>query len=578
MNILGIDCFLHDSSAAILCNGKVEGCIEEERLSRIKYTNEFPKLGIKWCLENSNLDFKDIDAIGFAWKPFDEIIYGMRHFLRYFPGTLNAFKPGTTVTPIMDRIKNNIFLKKDFIYHFGEIAKKKKIYYINHHLAHAANTYFCSKFDEAAIVVFDGLGDNFDAVTIWQARNNEIKPIKQIKFPHSIGILYYAISFYLGFQAFSGPGKVMGLSSYGTPRYVKGFRKLVKLENDGGFKLNLNELEIHLNGNNKTTSKAFQKVYGKPRLHNEKLKQHHADIAYALQKITEDIILHICKYVKQRIKTNNICISGGVGLNCVANGLLSNKGFFKNIFVSSAPHDAGTSLGAAQYLSHCVYGCTRHNKAEALKPYLGAEYSDDEILGTLTKLGKEVSFKKYDNLAKETAKLIADGFVVGWFQGPMEFGPRALGNRSIVADPRRKEMKRIINEKVKFREGFRPFAPSVIAEFAHEYFENPTESPYMSFAFKVRKEKQLKIPAVTHVDGTARIQTVDKKQNPLYYKLIEEFYKLTNIPIVLNTSLNVKGEPLCCSPVDAIRCLLNTDMDYLTIGDYIVKKKIKDDL
>ncbi len=572
MIILGVDCYLHDSSAAIISNGKVEGCIEEERLSREKYTNKFPKQAIDWCLKNSGLEFHDIDAIGFAWKPFDEILYGASHFLKYFPETLNAFKAGATVTPIMQRVRNNVFLKKDFTQFFGEAAKQKKIHFINHHLAHAANTFFSSPFEEAAVVVFDGLGDNFDAVTIWKARGNQLKRIKQIKFPHSIGILYYAISFYLGFQAFSGPGKVMGLSSYGTPKYVEGFRKLVKLKKNGDFELDLTELKIHVNGNNSTTSKTFQKIYGRPRQQHEKLEQHHADIAYALQKITEDIILHLCKYSKQMINSDNLCIAGGVGLNCVANGLVSSGGMFKNVFVSSAPHDGGTSLGAAQYLSHSVFNIKRHNREEYLRPYLGAAYSETEIFNTLAAFNKDIIYQKYDDPSKETAALIAKGYVVGWFQGSMEFGPRALGNRSILADARRGEMKDIINKKVKFREEFRPFAPSVMAEFAEDYFENPTKSPFMSFAFKVKEDKQSKIPAVTHVDGTARIQTVEKMQNPLYYSVIEEFYKLTKIPLILNTSLNIKGEPLCCSPLDAVNCLLKTDMDYLTIGNYIVSK------
>ncbi len=572
MNILGVDCYLHDSSAAMMINGAVTGCVEEERLSREKYTNKFPEQAINWCLKNSGITFEELDAIGFAWKPFDEVIYGTKHFLKYFPETLNAFKPGATVTPIVKRIKNNFLLKNDFYRFFGEIVKNKKIYYINHHLAHAANAFFSSPFEDAAVVVFDGLGDNFDTVTLWQARGKILKKIKHIKFPHSIGILYYALSFYLGFQAFSGPGKVMGLSSYGTPKYVEGFRELFKLEKNGSFKLNLKELKIHVNGNNSTTSKTFQRKYGKPREKYEKLEQHHADIAFGLQKITEEIILHICQYSKAVTGTQNLCIAGGVGLNCVANGLISSSGLFKRVFVSSAPHDGGTSLGAAQYLSHSHFKLNRHNKGNYVMPYLGPEFSEKEIQHLLKQYEDKVEFIRTEEPAAEAAKLIEKGYIMGWFQGAMEFGPRALGNRSIVADPRRGEMKDIINKKVKFREEFRPFAPSVMEEFADEYFENPTESPFMSFAFRVKEEKQTVIPAVTHVDGTARIQTVEKKQNPLYYKLIEEFYKLTKVPLILNTSLNIKGEPLCCSPQDAVSCLIKTEMDYLTIGNFIVKK------
>jgi carbamoyltransferase len=468
----------------------------------------------------------------------------------------------------------NMLIKNDLVKYFGAAAKNIKIEYINHHLAHAANAFYSSGYEDAAILVVDGLGDNFDSITVWKGKGREITRIKQIKFPHSIGALYLSIVLYLGFSSYSGPGKVMGLASYGQPRFVDDFRKLVMFGDNGDFMLNLSELRMHLNGNNNSTSLSFHDKFGPPRKKGEKIQQQHIDIAYALQKITEDIFIHLGKFMKKAVKSENLCIAGGVGLNCVANGALANSGMFKKIFVSAAPHDAGTSLGAAQYISNRLLKLPLEKPNMDSQVYLGPGYGEEEILRELQKHQEDISYERFEDPTVEAAKLIAAGNIVGWFQGRLEFGPRALGARSILADPRNQEMKDILNKKIKFREDFRPFAPAVMEEYAGDYFVEPASSPFMSFACNVRSDKQLIIPAVTHVDGTARIQTVKKSESPIFYKVIEEFYRLTQVPMVINTSFNIKDEPMCCSPKDAVQCLMKTGMDCLIIGNFIVKKNV----
>ena len=570
MNILGISSYLHNASAALIVNGQLLSAVEEERLNKEKYTNAFPYNSINFCLRQNNMTFDDIDAISIGWNPYLELFQSVKHFVRYFPNTLNIIRSNSTDAPILPRLKRIVFLENELKRHFS-LKKCPPIHYVQHHLAHAANAYYESGYSHAAILVMDGLGDNYDSVTVWRASKSSIKKVLSIKFPHSIGILYYCIQAYLGFPDNSGAGKVMGLSSYGDKSYEYHFDNLVRLGNNGTFKLDLSMLRYHLYGNNQPYSRNFIKQYGEPRNIYDDIDPSHENTAYALQKLTERIVLHVCKYIYDSIGEDNLCISGGVGLNCVANGVLAEHKIFKNIFVSNAPHDAGTSIGAGYWTSH-LYGIDNlQNKCGA---YTGPEYTDEEVASILESLsdGTRFGYIRVDNPGKIAAERIYNGEIVGWFQGRLEFGPRALGNRSILADPRDPNMKELLNQKVKFREGFRPFAPSVMIEYASEYFNPVNTSPYMSFVSHVNIDKRDEIPAVTHVDGTARVQTVQREQNRLYYELIEEFKNLTGVPLVLNTSLNIKGMPICASPEDAVNCFLFSEMDCLIIGHYYVWK------
>lgn len=575
MNILGISSYLHNAAAALITDGALLGAVEEERLNREKYTNAFPARSIDWCLAQGNVSLNDIDAIAFSWNPYPELWHSVRHFIRYFPGTLHIMRQNSTDAPILSRLKKMIFIQNELKAHFGKDIVCPRIYYVKHHLAHASSVYYESGFDRAAVLVLDGLGDNYDSVSVWQAEKGKIHKLTQIKFPHSIGILYLCIQAYLGFPDNSGAGKIMGLASYGGPAYVKDFEDLVQLGDKGSFKLNLSLLRYHIYGNNKTVSGEFEKRFGPPRGCHDPLEQKHADLAFALQKLTEKIILHICGYIRQYTREENLCIAGGVGLNCVANGAIAQRNLFKKIHVAYAPHDGGGAIGAAAYVSHAVCGSPIRTDSPGFgKAYTGPRYDDEQIYRTLVQgqIGESYRFSKIDDPSRTAAENIAAGKIVAWFQGEMEFGPRALGNRSILADPRNPNMKDLLNKRVKFREEFRPFAPSVLAECAADYFWPPVVSPYMSFVCKVRPEKREAVPAITHVDGTARVQTVTEGQNPLYYRLIRAFYQLTGVPMVLNTSFNIKGMPICCSPDDALQCFLKCGVDCLVMGNYLVTK------
>jgi carbamoyltransferase len=575
MKVLGISSYLHNASAALVSDGVLLSAVEEERLNKEKYTNAFPYNSINWCLQENNITMDQVDAIALGWSPYPEILQSAKHFVRYFPKTLGVFKQNSTDAPIIPRLKRTIFLKSELIKHFGKNYNYPQIYYVQHHLAHAASAYFESGFEHAAVLVMDGLGDNYDSVSVWKANNNKLERIQNIKFPHSIGILYLCIQAYLGFPDNSGAGKIMGLSSYGDPSYANYFDDLVKFYGNGKFKLDLSMLQYHIYGNNKTCSDKFIKRYGPPRYIYDEIEKKHEDMAYALQKLTEKIILHICQYICETLEETNLCISGGVGLNCVANGAIAKEELFDNIYVSNAPHDGGTSIGAASYVSRLIQDIPFEKKVNNYsKAYVGPKYNDQEILKILSSNVSDNRYKyqKVDSPAKVAAENVSKGKIVAWFQGGLEFGPRALGNRSIIADPRDPQMKEILNERVKFREGFRPFAPSVLAEYASEYFEPSVPSPFMTIICDVIPEKREKIPAITHVDGTARVQTVQLDQNPIYYEMINEFFLITGIPMILNTSLNIKGMPICCSPEDALNCLLLSGIDCLVIGNYYVWK------
>lgn len=572
MNILGINAYLHSSSVCLMKNGIVKGSVEEERLTRVKYTADFPFHSLNWSLDNNNMKIEDIDIIGFAWNPYKEIVHSGIHFLKYFPKTLNAFKPGTTDTPILPRIMRCINLEREIQRLYPSYNKKTKMMYLDHHLTHSATAYYSSPYDDAAILVMDGLGDNYDSLSIWVGTGNKIRKIKSVKFPHSLGTYYLSFVTHLGFKETSGPGKVMGLSSYGTDKYMTDFADCIKYKGNATYKVNTSKTLYHVYGRNKPISTELEKVIGHKRLPNEEVNQRHADIAYALQKKLEEVILEIIKDVKTLTGKDKLCIGGGVALNSVANGMIKSSGVFDEVFVCSAPDDSGTSQGAAQYLSHHILDLPRSNEHYSKLAYKGPSYTRSQVEKCIDLFKDRIKYTKSENIYLDTADLISLGKIVGWFQDEMEFGPRALGSRSILGDPRNPKMKDILNKKVKFRENFRPFAPAVLEEHLSEYFVTQVDSPFMSFVTKVKPKNQNKIPSGVHVDDTSRLQTVSDKTNLKFRKVIEAFYEKTGIPMVINTSFNINNEPIVCSPADAIECLLKTGMDYLVIDDFIVQK------
>lgn len=575
MNILGLNSFLHSSSASLMNNGNIIGSLEEERLSREKYTHEFPKKSIDWLLKKNNMNINDIDVMGFSWNPYLELLYGIRHTIRYFPHSLYSVFNVTTDTPILPRIKNICRIKKIIKQYYPEYKGNNKFYYIDHHMTHAANAFFCSPYEEAAVLVVDGLGDNYDSISIWKGEGSNINKIKSIKFPNSLGTYYLCFVTHLGFLETSGPGKVMGLSSYGKDTYVNDFSDMININyKKQNCNINLDKTKYHLYGRYRTVSKEFEKIIGKRRNDREPLTNKHADIAYALQKSFEEGILGVVQLTKQITKCNNLCLGGGVALNSVANGIINNSGHFQKVYISSAPDDSGTSLGAAQYISHHMMSYKRL-VGNMNGSYTGPDYIEEEIESCILKYSTFIHFERRRDYIDYAAQLLANGFIVGWFQGKMEYGPRALGNRSILADPRNSNIKYYLNKKVKFRENYRPYASAVLEEEVDNYFyrNNNNPSPNMSFVYNVREERKEAIKGTVHVDGTVRIQTVNARDNIAFRKLIEKFYELTGIPMVINTSFNINKEPICCNPDDAINCLLKSGLDYLVMGKYVVSKK-----
>lgn len=571
MFILGINAYHADSSACLLFDGKIIAAAEEERFNRIKHCAGFPHNAISYCLNEAGIGIKNVEYIGISKNPGLRIPDKIIHSLRYFSG--NSF-----LNFAQSRILNYTRLsdiKKELKEKF-EGSVNAKIYHIDHHLAHASSAFFVSQFEEAAVLTVDGFGD-FLSTMLCLGENNKIKTLDNIKFPHSLGILYTAVSQYLGFLQFGDEGKVMALAAYGEPNYVDFFRDIVLLKKSKYFKLNLDYF-LHHKGkiaevweNSPSYSRLYsgelEKKLGISREPFSAIEKKHQDIACSLQFVLEESLSKIAEELYEITQKKYLCIAGGVALNCVANGKILNNSPFEKIFIQPASSDSGTSLGAAFYIWNQLLNKKRNYVMEHV--YLGKEYSDSEIENTVKKFN--VAFKKTENIEKETAYLINQGKIIGWFQGRMEYGPRALGNRSIIVDPRNKNMKNILNERIKHRENFRPFAPSILKEKVKQYFKDVYESPFMLFNFSAFPGVKEQIPAVLHVDETARIQTVDKKTNEKFYNLIAEFEKLSGIPAVLNTSFN-ENEPIVMTPEDAINCFLRTNMDYLAIGNFLVKK------
>ncbi|MFN3532495.1 MAG: carbamoyltransferase [Candidatus Brocadia sp.] len=564
--VLGIN-NMHDASAAIVVDGNVVAASEEERFSRCKHHIGFPAGAIRYCLDEAGVTMKDLDAVALSWRPW---VLGTRilNALKSVSFSKKAFRAKTSRG--MGQMGNEwyqLFTMKWLIEkHFGK--GNFRLHYIDHHLCHAVSAFYVSPFERAAALTVDGAGEE-DTTVFWACEGTEIKRLASIKLPHSLGQFYASITGFLGFKVQSDEYKVMGMAPYGKPAFADFFRnKIFDLRKDGTFQLKDRFLDYHL-ARQGIFLEEIVRTLGKNRLPDEEVTNHHMDIARSAQVVLEEVLFHMANHLHSKTNVDKICLAGGVALNCVANGKLLDNTPFRQIFVQPAAGDAGTSIGAALHVYHRY---TREPRRYQMKDaYLGPSYSNQQCIDTLNEFGLSYKELTKEELCSRIATFLSAGKLVCWFQGRMEWGPRALGNRSLLADPRRSEMRDIINLKVKQREPFRPFAPSVLEEKSHDYFGNPIPSPFMLFAFKVNPNRQKDIPAVTHVDGTARPQTVGKEVNPLYWNLIKEFENRTGVPVLLNTSFNVQ-EPIVCSPKDAVACFLKTKVDYLVLNNLLIEQ------
>ena len=592
-SILGISAFYHDSAAALIVDGKIVAAAQEERFSRKKHDSRYPFSAVEYVLKESNLKLNEVDHIAFYEKPFLKFERLLETYVAFAP---RGFKSFCMSMPIW--LREKLFQKKMLFNELKNHDKKfediNKIFFSEHHFSHAASAFYPSPFENAAILTLDGVGE-WATTTFGKGNGSELEIFKEIHFPHSIGLLYSAFTYYTGFKVNSGEYKLMGLAPYGSPKYSKIiFDQLIDLKEDGSFRLNMEYFDYATGL--KMINNKFSQLFGQPARNPDKdlLKQFHMDIASSIQSVIEKIILRLVKFISKEDESQNLCLAGGVALNCVANGKILKNNFFKNIWIQPAAGDAGGALGAALALWH------KELKQDRLLPikdnmqgsYLGPSFNDDEIKKILIKKGAIFDELSQEDLIKIIATELSKGKTVGWFQGRMEFGPRALGARSILADPRYEKMQKILNLKIKFRESFRPFAPSILREDVKEWFEIDCDSPYMLFVADVKKakrkemnEKEKKlfginklnvkrsdIPAVTHVDYSARIQTVNEITNTKFYALIKEFKKITNCPVLVNTSFNIRGEPIVCSIEDAYNCFMGTDLDMLVCENFVLYK------
>jgi carbamoyltransferase len=570
MYILGLSSYSHEASCSLIKDGEIRFVIEEERLNREKHTWKYPARAIAQCLASEGITIADIDHVTFFWKPRLEILGNVRHVLKFFPQSLNLItaSSGGGEHAVLSRLRLQKNIGRKIAQQFN-LKKVPMVRFIEHHLAHAASAYFVSPFQEAAILTIDGRGESTSTM-MSKGNGNRIEKLVEMAAPHSLGHLYAAVTDYLGFTPFFDEWKVMGMSAYGKDTYLSAFAKTVELLPDGRYQLNLDYFSFHTHGSSCWVSDLFIRTFGSKRLKSEGYDQCHFDMAYALQKTVERAGVHLARGIWERTKSDNLCITGGVALNCLMNKKIIEETPFKNFFIQPIANDAGTSLGSALYYYHQIL---KHPRKEIFdSPYLGMEFSNEDIEPVLKQKG--VTYIKSGNIARDTAQHIAKGQIVGWFQGRMEAGPRALGHRSIVVDPTDSTMKDRLNARVKKREMFRPFAPSVLEEKASEYFIMPKNqpSPYMILIADVKENKKSALPSITHLDGTARVHTVSKRTAPEYWQLIAEFEKIKGVPVLLNTSFN-ENEPIVATPEDAINCFLRTELDVLAIGDFLAIKK-----
>lgn len=593
MIILGISAFYHNSAAAILKNGKIVAAAEEERFSRKKFDSSFPTKAIMYCLSELRIDITQVDYIVFYEKPILKFDRLLETYLAFAP---RGFKSFSSSLPLW--VKDKLFQDKKILKGLELIGTNgkeisNKIFYSNHHLSHAASAFFPSPHLNAAILTMDGVGE-WATTSMAVGSDNSIKTIQEIQFPHSLGLLYSAFTYFTGFKVNSGEYKIMGLAPYGEPTFVDEIKsKLIDIKDDSSFSINQKFFD-YCTGL-KMTNKFFSEIFeSSPRDPNDSLNQIHMNLAASIQKVTEEVVLKLARELKSLTGLNNLCLAGGVALNCVANGKLLESNIFEKIWIQPASGDSGGALGAALAFYYLGLGKNRFPSYESDSMnggYLGPQFNVTQIEKSLIECKAVFDTLDEEDLIKTVSESLNNGKVIGWMDGRMEFGPRALGSRSILADPRSNLMQKKVNMKVKFRESFRPFAPSILREDLEEWFELSIDSPYMLFVSKLKQskrfytpnEKKLKglellylprsqIPAVTHVDYTARIQTVSMQTNFRFHKLLNEFKKLTGCPILLNTSFNVRGEPIVCTPVDAFKCFMRTDIDVLVIGNSIMFK------
>jgi len=603
MNILGISAYYHDSAAAIIRDGEIIAAVQEERFTRKKNDKNFPTESIRFCLTEANLSIDDLDAVVFYDKSFLKFERLLETYYAFAPkGILSFFKS------IPEWITEKIFIKRNIRKGLKSIQpfdkKKLTLLFSEHHLSHAASSFFTSGFEDAAILTIDGVGE-WATTTICKGQGNQIEILKELRFPHSIGLLYSAFTYYLGFKVNSDEYKLMGLAPYGNPdseettRFIDLIKtNLVKISVDGSIFLNQDYFSYAYTLK-MINEKRFEKLFGvQRRKPDSDFLSPHLNLAYAIQIVTEEIVFKLAKHALQQTGCTNLCMAGGVALNCVANGKLWEQKIFKNIFIQPAAGDAGGAPGAALSAYHIYFKKPRLDTVlpDKMKgAYLGPSFNEADIETIISKYNPE--FKKFTDhefLCKEVARLLSEDNVIGWCQGKMEFGPRALGNRSILASAQNPEMQKILNLKIKFREGFRPFAPAVLVEDASDYFEIDRPSPYMLFVYAVKQSKRIKLPdnynslslyeklycprsylqSITHVDYTARVQTVSSETNPEFYQLLRAYKELTGCSVLINTSFNIRDEPIVCNPIEAFTCFLNTAMDYLVLGNYLFSKKV----
>ena len=598
-NIIGLSAYYHDSAASLIINGEIVSAVQEERFTRKKHDSNFPENALKYCLRNSNLTLKDIDYVIYYEKPLLTFERLLETYLGAAPRGGRSF-----IAAMQVWLKEKLFIKSNIKNKLLQIQQEisnntgnfelPPLLFSEHHLSHAASAFYPSPFKEAAILCMDGVGE-WATTSAWHGNKTKITPLWEINFPHSLGLLYSSFTYYCGFKVNSGEYKLMGLAPYGEPIYVNLIKNnLIDIKEDGTFKLDMSYFKYHRGF--RMTGRKFHSLFGKPPRESEaNLSQFHMNIAASIQVVIEEITILLAKSIKKETGAKNLCLAGGVALNCVSNGKLLKEGIFENIWIQPASGDAGTALGAALYAYYENDKKERKvNKHDSMKgSYLGPSFTNDSIKEYLNAINAKFHSKDDTELFLELAKLISNGKVVGWFNGPMEFGPRALGARSIIGDPRKLNMQSVMNLKIKYRESFRPFAPSILEEDVSSQFEIETKSPYMLLVAPVRNElcnemddEQKKlfgidklniprstIPAITHVDYSARIQTVNSETNPRYYNLIKAFKEETGCPSLINTSFNVRGEPIVCTPQDAYRCFMRTEMDILVLENQILYKK-----
>jgi len=598
MYILGVSAFYHDSAACLIYDGEITAAAQEERFTRKKHDSKFPHHAISYCIKEAGISSSDISHVVFYEKPFIKFERLLETYLAFAP---KGFRSFASSMPLW--IKEKLFQKSILINELSKslgdnISWGERLLFSEHHLSHAASAFYPSPFESAAVLTLDGVGE-WTTTSLAVGNGKELKVIKEIHFPHSLGLLYSSFTYYTGFKVNSGEYKVMGLAPYGEPKYADLIKEnLIHIADDGTFQLDMNYFD-YATGLTMTNKKFNALFGGPPRQPESDLTQREMDLAASIQKVTEDIIIKLAKGISKETGEKNLCLAGGVALNCIANGILLREKIFENIWIQPAAGDAGGALGAALSVWHMHLEKERKlsSHRDGMRgSYLGPEFSNKEIEESLNECGAIYHKLTEEDLLEKTTSALVDQKTIGWMQGRMEFGPRALGGRSIIADPRSPSMQKLLNLKVKYRESFRPFAPSILAEHVSEWFKQTTCSPYMLFVADIQENKRLTntdeekalfgveklnvprsiIPAVTHIDYSARIQTVHSDTNPKYHSLISKFYEVTGCPLVVNTSFNVRGEPIICSPKDAFLCFMGTELDVLAVGNYLLLKEEQD--